>query len=81
MKFSLLSQWSLTALAWIVLGVVVSAIDVGSDTGRPFLEVALFALWVLPGALILTAIAIRNSWMRLTDPARFKRDRARGKLA
>jgi hypothetical protein len=79
MKFGLLSQWGLAALAWAVLGVVVaSAIGFLSSSDRSDLEhLVFFGVWVLPGALMLTTIAARNSCMRLTDPARFKRDRER----
>jgi hypothetical protein len=76
MKFSLLSQWGLAAFAWMVFGVVVSIVDVRSDH---LLDVALFGMWVLPGALMLTAGAAWNSWIRCTDPARFRRDQTRAR--
>ena len=80
MRLSLLSQWGLAALAWGVLGVIVGAVDIGSESGRSSAEhLIFFGVWVLPGALMLTAAAARNSWVRLTDPARFKRDRTRAR--
>jgi hypothetical protein len=80
MRFSLLSQWGLAALAWTVLGVVANAVDLGSESGWSSAEqLILFGVWVLPGALLLTTVASRNSWIRLTDPARFKRDRRRAR--
>jgi hypothetical protein len=80
MRFSLLSQWGLAALAWTVIGVVASAVDLVSESGRSSAEdLLLFGVWVLPGALMLTAVAARNSWIRLRNPARFKRDRTRAR--
>jgi len=62
MGVSLLAQWGLAALAWSVLGIIAGAVDIGSDSGRSSAEhLILFGVWVLPGALMLTAVAARNS--------------------
>jgi hypothetical protein len=76
MRFSLVSQWGLAALAWIVLGVVASIVDVRDDHG---VELILFAAWAVPGTLMLTASAVRNSWVRCMDPARFRHDQERAR--
>ena len=78
-KFSLLTQWGLAILAWAVFGVAVaSTIDLFNSTDRSHIDdLAFFALGVLPGAFMATIAAIRNSWIGLTDPGRFKRDRDR----
>src|SRR5262245_41294160 len=78
-RFSLLTQWGLAILAWAVFGVAVaSTIDLFGSADRSHIDhLAFFALGVLPGACMVTMAAIRNSWIGLTHPPRFKRDRER----
>ena len=78
-KFSLLTQWGLAILAWAVFGVAgATTIGIFDSSDRSHIdELAFFALGVLPGACMVTIVAIRNSWIGLTDPARYRRDRDR----
>jgi hypothetical protein len=43
------------------------------------LEIALFGMWLVPGAAMVTAAAARNTWSKSVDPDRFERDRARAR--
>jgi hypothetical protein len=79
-RFGLLRQWGLAALAWSMLAVVAYATDLAVQTRElSIVETVLFGLSLVPGAVMVTAIAVRNTWIRLRHPERFERNRARAR--
>lgn len=80
-RFALRWQWGLATLVWSVLAVVACGIDLAWKTDKPLLEILLFGIWLLPGAVMVIATAARNTWVRLVDHDRFERDHARASYA
>ena len=79
-RFGLLLQWGLSALSWSMLAIVAYATDLAVQTRElSIVETVLFGLSLVPGAVMVTVIAVRNTWTRLTHPERSERDRARAR--
>lgn len=79
-RFGLHWQWALAALPWGVIAVAAYSVDLAVRAREsPLVDMVLFGMWLVPGAAMVTAIAARNTWVRLVHPERFARDQARAR--